>query len=69
MPRKKILLVANTLWSVYNFRKGLIKSLIEKGYDVTIVAPEDDHLEKIVDLGVNLNQFLFPRKAKTHLKI
>ncbi|EFO3315023.1 glycosyltransferase family 1 protein, partial [Escherichia coli] len=51
MPRKKILLVANTLWSVYNFRKGLIKSLIEKGYDVTIVAPEDDHLEKIVDLG------------------
>lgn len=48
---KHILLVANTLWSVYNFRKGLIKSLIAKGYEVTIVAPADDYIEKIKSLG------------------
>ncbi|WP_240782925.1 hypothetical protein [Escherichia sp. E1130] len=48
---KHILLVANTLWSVYNFRKGLIKSLIAKGYEVTVVAPADDYIEKIKSLG------------------
>ncbi|EFT0689101.1 glycosyltransferase family 4 protein [Escherichia coli] len=68
MPRKKILLVANTLWSVYNFRKGLIKSLIEKGYDVTIVAPEDDHLEKIVDLGCKFESISVSSQGKNPLK-
>ena len=46
-----IALVANTLWSVYNFRKGLIKSFISNGYRVTIVGPHDEFADRLEELG------------------
>jgi glycosyltransferase involved in cell wall biosynthesis len=46
-----VVLVANTLWSIYNFRKGLIKSLIAKGNKVTIVGPQDKYANDLIDLG------------------
>lgn len=61
MDNKKnlhIALVANTLWSVYNFRKGLINSFIQDGYKVTVIGPIDDHAQKLKELGcdvVNVN--------------
>ncbi|CZY60766.1 glycosyl transferases group 1 family protein [Enterobacter sp. J49] len=49
-----IALVANTLWSVYNFRKGLINSFIKRGYKVTIVGPVDDYAKKLKKLGCSV---------------
>jgi len=46
-----VVLVANTLWSIYNFRKGLIKSLISKGNKVTVVGPEDQYSSELQKLG------------------
>ncbi len=40
---KKVILTSNTSWSVWNFRRGLIKALIDKGFDVYVVAPEDEY--------------------------
>lgn len=57
MENKKqlhIALVANTLWSVYNFRKGLINSFIKRGCKVTIIGPIDDYAEKLQDLGCSV---------------
>jgi glycosyltransferase involved in cell wall biosynthesis len=48
---KKILLVANTSWSMVKFRVGLMKRLVEEGYDVTVLAPKDDYSEEIKILG------------------
>jgi hypothetical protein len=31
---EKVLLVANTGWYLHNFRRGLVKSLLDKGLEV-----------------------------------
>jgi len=48
----KILLIANTSWYLYNFRKSLIITLLNKGYCVICVAPFDDYSEKLKNLGI-----------------
>ncbi len=52
-----IMLVGNSSWSMYNFRRGLIKSLLEKQYSVTIVAPNDDYSNNLKSLGCNFIAF------------
>ena len=37
----KILILANSLWNVYNFRYDLIRKLIQEGYEIYIIAPID----------------------------
>ncbi|MCX5816433.1 MAG: glycosyltransferase family 4 protein [Proteobacteria bacterium] len=44
---KKILIVSNTSWSIYNFRLGLLKSLKNSGFDVVAIAPEDGFSRKV----------------------
>lgn len=48
----KIGVVANTSFNIINFRMGLIKALIQNGYDVVIIAPEDDHTAQLKASGV-----------------
>jgi len=51
IKNKKIVLSANTSFNIYNFRYGLIKELINKNYDVLIVAPYDKYTEKLKKLA------------------
>ena len=51
MNNKKIALVANTAWSVFNFRHGLLSRLINDGYQLTIIAPPDKFSHKLRDMG------------------
>ena len=37
----KIALVANSSWNIYNFRLNVLDILIEKGYEVIVLAPLD----------------------------
>ena len=53
--RKKIAIVSNTSWSVYNFRLGLIRRLQDLGYDVSIIAPQDNFSAKLVAEGFNFH--------------
>ena len=39
----KIAFIANTSWSMVNFRKGILERLVKDGHDVWILAPEDNH--------------------------
>ena len=48
-----IAIVINTSWNIYNFRKGLIKAFLEKGWKVTAIAPRDKYSAKLVDMGCN----------------
>lgn len=46
----KILLVSNTIWSIYNFRLGLMKALKQKGFEVAVVAPnEGDKYRSLIE--------------------
>ena len=60
--RTKIAFVANTAWSVFNFRHGLLLRLLNDGYHVSVVAPTDIFVEKLKDMGCDV--FDLPMSAK-----
>jgi glycosyltransferase involved in cell wall biosynthesis len=47
----KIMISVNTAWNIHNFRSGLIRALINQGYQVVTVAPEDEYVQRLKDLG------------------
>lgn len=51
VPRK-VLLVANTAWYIYNFRRNLALRLKELGSDVVVVSPHDAYVEKLQQAGL-----------------
>lgn len=44
---KKIIIVDNSAWSIFNFHLSVIKKLTAVGYHVTIAAPVDEYISKI----------------------
>lgn len=59
---QSIALVANTSWSIYNFRLGVIKALISARHKIYAVAPRDDYSDKLTAAGVTY----LPIKIKAH---
>ncbi|PCI05303.1 MAG: glycosyltransferase family 1 protein [Hyphomicrobiales bacterium] len=49
--QKKIIISINTSWNIFNFRAGLIQALIDAGYKVVAVAPQDEYSERLEALG------------------
>ena len=47
----KIAVVLNTSWNIYNFRKGLINTLMDKGNQVVTIAPNDQYTSRLVEMG------------------
>lgn len=54
VKNKMIVLVANTSWSVFNFRRGVIKRLLNCGCFLTIIAPADAFSDKLRAMGCNV---------------
>lgn len=46
----KILLIANTAWNLWNFRRSLIELLVEEGFTVVCAAPDDPYRDKLTAL-------------------
>jgi glycosyltransferase involved in cell wall biosynthesis len=44
---KKIIIVSNTSWSLFNFRLGIARSLKENGYEVVLIAPYDEYSQRL----------------------
>lgn len=42
---KRIILVANSTWNIYNFRLNIIRKLISDGHELMVIAPVDEYLE------------------------
>src|SRR5690606_8038744 len=53
MP-SKICLVSNTSWSFLRFRTDVIKSLVNAGHEVVLLAPADGHTEQLPKLGARV---------------
>lgn len=51
MKNKKLALVANTAWCMFNFRYGLLSRLIHDGYQLTIVSAPDEFSDKLRAMG------------------
>lgn len=48
---KKIIISANTSWNIINFRSTLITTLMAEGFDVIALAPYDDSVENLLNIG------------------
>ena len=51
-----------------NFRSGLIKRLIEEGYDVHVCAPLDKHRQSLESLGCNFHSLSMNNKGTSPLE-
>ncbi|MFM5482330.1 glycosyltransferase family 4 protein [Aeromonas veronii] len=54
MNKNQIAIVANTAWSVFNFRHGLLVRLLDDGYRITVIAPNDKFSDKLRKLGCDV---------------
>ena len=65
----KVLLVGNTSWSMFNFRENLLKSLIDSGYKVIVIAPRDNFSNKLEsEIGVEYHDIEMNRRGLHPLK-
>lgn len=48
---RKIVISINTAWNIYHFRSGLIRALIEHGYQVIALAPRDGYEARLEAMG------------------
>lgn len=61
---KKILLVDNSSWNIYNFRLPLVKKLTQQGYEVVVISPIDEfihYIHKVVFIRHIPSRHLQPR--------
>jgi glycosyltransferase involved in cell wall biosynthesis len=65
---KKIAILLNTSWYIYNFRKNLISALIDHNYQVHAIAPHDEYSAKLTDLGCIYHDIQFDTKTKNPVK-
>ncbi len=63
MDAKKILLVANTDWYLYNFRLSLALELNREGYEIAFICPETDYAAEIRAAGIRLIPWALQRQT------
>ena len=49
--KKKIAIISNLSWNLYNFRLSLMFAMRDAGYEVVAIAPYDRYSQKIIDAG------------------
>jgi hypothetical protein len=45
--KKRVVLIANSIWNIVIFRDNLIRSLKNADYDVLVFAPRDKHVRSL----------------------
>ena len=48
---KKVVIASNSAWSIVNFRAGLIRAMVDVGYEVIAVAAPDEYVARLPELG------------------
>lgn len=49
--RLHVVTTVNAAWNMWNFRRQLLAELLADGHRVTVLAPRDESVEKLVNLG------------------
>ena len=60
---RKVLLVANTGWNLYNFRLPLARFLRNRGIEVVLVSPKDAYVEKLQAEGFRWIELWLSRRS------
>lgn len=67
-PYKLIAFVSNSAWSIYNFRLDVITHLMGLGYDVLVLAPDDDYSNLLQQSGCRFIPVEFDNRSKDPLQ-
>lgn len=54
--KKKIVIVSNLSWNLYNFRLSLMNAMRDEGYEVIAIASHDRYSQKIIDAGFEFHE-------------
>ncbi|MCB2178389.1 glycosyltransferase family 4 protein [bacterium] len=60
---KKILLIANTDWYLFNFRLDLVKDIYSRGYEPILVSPPGKYVKDFTQLGFKHISWAVGRKS------
>jgi glycosyltransferase involved in cell wall biosynthesis len=61
---KLIAFVSNSAWSVYNFRLDVIRYLIQQGFEVMVMAPDDEYSGYLQESGCRFIPLNFNNKTE-----
>lgn len=64
----KIAIVLNTSWNIYNFRMGLINSILEQGHEITAIAPKDEYTHHLIEAGCNYEEVTMDSRGANAIK-
>lgn len=46
-----IVMTVNAAWNIVNFRKPVVQALLQAGHEITVLAPPDDAVTQLAELG------------------
>jgi len=46
-----VLMTVNAAWNIWNFRKPVVRALLAGGHKITVLAPKDDFVDQLTQLG------------------
>lgn len=64
----RIAIVLNTSWNIFNFRMGLVRSLLNQGHEVIAIAPKDEYTQLLIDEGCTYKEVKMDSRGANVLK-
>ena len=68
VKKKKLALVANSSWYLYNFRLNLMEDIKNSGFDLEVISPKDDYTKLLLDEDFAHREWKLSRKSINPLK-
>ncbi len=65
---KKIIIISNTSWYLFNFRLNLILKLKDLGYEVLAIAPFDDYSSRFADYNIEFQALAMDNQGTHPIK-
>ena len=60
---KRIAVVINTSWNIFNFRINLLKAFQDAGYEIVTIAPMDEYSSKLEEMGFEYHNIKINNKG------
>lgn len=64
----KIVISINTSWNIYNFRLGLVKTLLQSGHEVIALVPKDNYTDVLKNIGCNIESLKVENTGSNPIK-
>lgn len=62
-----VALAANNAWNVVNYRAGLVRALIDAGYEVAVIAPDGPEAARVRELGASFHALPMQPRGRSPL--